>query len=132
MNKIKLCNQKKKKKKKKRKKKLVQQYFVNHNLHYGLNCACMLFKDVMTTIRKSYGMRVKLKCQVVMLLYKAIIQLRQCFPVIIQGETPLHSAARNGNGNCCSILLSAGSNVDCTTENVIVWNILLIVFWNWI
>ena len=58
--------------------------------------------------------------QVLMWLYKAIVQIRQCFPVIIQGETPLHKAAENGYGTCCSILLSAGSNVHCTGIWVIV------------
>ena len=39
------------------------------------------------------------------------------FP-IIQGQTPLHYAAKNGHGTCCSILLSAGCTVDCIDNDV--------------
>ena len=68
----------------------------------------------------SASLGVKFKYQVILWVYKAISQLLQCFLVIIQGQTPLHEAASNGKDTCCSILLFAGSNVDCTDNTVMV------------
>ena len=55
--------------------------------------------------------------QVAMALHKPI-QIHEYFSVIIQGHTPLLLAAIHGQEPCCSILLAAGSNVDCSFQGV--------------
>ena len=42
------------------------------------------------------------------------------FSVVTQGQTPLHWAVRDEREKFCSILLSAGSNVDCKDNQVMI------------
>ena len=52
---------------------------------------------------------------VVIAIYYSVTPM---FPFIIQGQTPLHLTVKNKDEKLCSILLTAGSFVDCTDKNV--------------